>query len=151
MAHHAGMSMIAAANYLCYGVMRRRFMADAAMAAYQCLLQERIPIGGSAVRRDYRPHQEKPRRDQGELWAVRGQGADYENPDCCLLSNGIYHVMSTESGLTAGFSGDTSVYVSPESSLSAEHGVDYYFAAGCRETPLLPLPGDKRSIMWELA
>lgn len=95
MAHHAGMSMIAAANYLCYGVMRRRFMADAAMAAYQCLLQERIPIGGGAARRDYRPHQEKPRRDQGELWAVRGQGADFENPDCCLLSNGPYYVMST--------------------------------------------------------
>ena len=29
--------------------------------------------------------------------------------------------------------------------------MDYYFAVGCRETPLLPLPGDKRSIMWELA
>ena len=103
------------------------------------------------MRRDYRPHHEKPRRDQGELWAVRGQGADFENPDCCLLSNGLYYVMSTEFGLTAGFSGDTAVYVSPESSLSAEHGVDYYFAVGCRETPLLPLPGDKRSIMWELA
>ena len=34
MAHHAGMSVIAAANAVCGGEIQRRFMADGAMAAY---------------------------------------------------------------------------------------------------------------------
>ncbi|MCD7902913.1 MAG: hypothetical protein LUF77_01945 [Oscillospiraceae bacterium] len=63
MAHHQGMSLVAAANALLDGVMQRRFLADPAMRAYQGLLQEMIPVGAPVLRRSVRPEQpEKPSR-----------------------------------------------------------------------------------------
>ena len=45
MAHHVGMSMIAAANALSDGVFVRRFVSDGQMKCALELLQERIPVG----------------------------------------------------------------------------------------------------------
>lgn len=56
MAHHLGMSLISAANYLAGGAIVRRFMSDAAIAAYAPLLGERVPEGAVLLRRRaYRP------------------------------------------------------------------------------------------------
>jgi cyclic beta-1,2-glucan synthetase len=150
MCHHLGMSMVSAANFLCGGIMQRRFMSDPAMGAYRCLLEERVPTGGGTVQRDGEPPREKPKRDSGELWSRRGQGADFENPECCLLSNGVYNIMSTEFGMTAAVCRDTAVYLAPESPVSRSHGVDFYLRAGGNDIPLLPVPGDGRDILWEL-
>jgi cyclic beta-1,2-glucan synthetase len=130
--------------------MQRRFMSDPAMGAYRCLLEERVPTGGGTVQRDGEPPREKPKRDSGELWSRRGQGADFENPECCLLSNGVYNIMSTEFGMTAAVCRDTAVYLTPESPVSRSHGVDFYLRAGGNDIPLLPVPGDGRDILWEL-
>ena len=150
MSHHLGMSLAAAANYLDGGVMRRRFMADPAMAAYRCLLEERVPAGGGTVRRGDARSQDKPRRDAGEQWCVRGDGADFENPACCLLSNGVYYVMSTEFGLTFSSCRDTAIYRSPDDPAVDGRGVDFRLRTHDGVVPLLPAPGDRRSILWEL-
>jgi hypothetical protein len=43
MAHHQGMSLVAAANVLCNSVMQRRFHAEPRVAAMERLLHERQP------------------------------------------------------------------------------------------------------------
>jgi cyclic beta-1,2-glucan synthetase len=43
MAHHQGMSLVAAANVLCNSVMQRRFHAEPRVAAIEHLLHERQP------------------------------------------------------------------------------------------------------------
>jgi len=43
MAHHQGMSLVAAANVLCDSVMQRRFHAEPRVAAIERLLHERQP------------------------------------------------------------------------------------------------------------
>ena len=45
MAHHLGMSLAAIDNCLTDDIFCRRFMADPAMSAHRCLLEERLPIG----------------------------------------------------------------------------------------------------------
>ncbi len=49
-AHHAGMSLVAAANLLQDGRMQKRFLSDSAMRAWRCLLQERVPVGGAVLK-----------------------------------------------------------------------------------------------------
>ena len=49
MAHHIGMSIVSIANYLCDGVMQKRFMAEPEMAAHAGLLQEKVQIGRAHV------------------------------------------------------------------------------------------------------
>ncbi len=56
MAHHISMSVIAAANAACGGCVQRRFMADASMAAYTLLLQEKLPDSSVVMRRDSSPY-----------------------------------------------------------------------------------------------
>lgn len=51
MAHHQGMSLLAACNALCGDQVRRWFFADPAMRAHATLLSERLPLGAPALRR----------------------------------------------------------------------------------------------------
>lgn len=55
MAHHLGMSLCAITNTLLDDLLPRRFLSDPAMAAYQGLLQEKVPLGGLLLRRAGRP------------------------------------------------------------------------------------------------
>ena len=98
MAHHQGMSVIAIADALLDGTMRRRFHAEPIIQATELLLQERVPrdvaltepktegaaeaaddeLLSSTQRRFYSPHAATPRTH--------------------LLSNGSYAVMITAAG-----------------------------------------------------
>ena len=49
MAHHQGMSLLAACNALCNDQVRRWFFADPAMRAHATLLSERLPLGAPAL------------------------------------------------------------------------------------------------------
>ena len=54
MAHHQGMTIVAIANVLLHGIMRRRFHAEPRVQATELLLQERTPrdvVGGSPASR----------------------------------------------------------------------------------------------------
>ena len=152
MSHHQGMSLIAAANTLTGGVMTRRFMADPEMGAYGCLLAERVPLGGDLLRRDGASAPEKLRRDAGEKWRIRGEGSDFDHPGCCLLSNGVYNIMSTEFGLTASACRDTLIYDTPDVPAQGGHGLELALTLGGGETSLLPVPGrTDEEVLWELS
>lgn len=98
MAHHQGMSLLAACNALCGGQVQRWFLADPAMRAHMSLLSERLPLGAPALRRRPETQRGKPRRRSLPDLTVEGTGVDAESPRCTLLSNGTYCLAVTESG-----------------------------------------------------
>ncbi len=90
MAHHAGMSILAAANAVNEGCVQRRFMSNPAMSAHCAMLQERLPENGIVIRRDLSPVPEKPDRAAPCRWQKRG---GQENSGSCVLSNGAYEML----------------------------------------------------------
>ena len=98
MAHHQGMSLLAACNALCGDQVRRWFFADPAMRAHATLLSERLPLGAPALRRRAEQPAEKARRRALPDYAAEGTGIDAEAPRCALLSNGTYCLAVSEAG-----------------------------------------------------
>lgn len=145
MSHHLGMSMLAAANVLKNGLIRRWFMESAQMSAYSSLLSERVP-GSTPLIELREPMSEKPERAEARQWTARGEGIDFENPQCCLLSNGSYSIMLSESGHSSASCGDMLIYRAPFSRISQAHGVELYLGG----ESLLPTPSDGAGFMWEL-
>lgn len=107
MAHHVGMSIVAADNALLDGIMQDRFMRDHEMRAAQDLLCEKIPAD-AVVFNDVLRHEvpEKPGRYVAER-------EDFEvitpvAPRVNIISNGEYTMLLTDCG----------------ASLSIFHGID---------------------------
>ena len=110
MAHHLGMSLVAACSVLRDGLPQSWVMQDPAMRAYQGYLSERVPIGGVVIRR--RPKSAVLRRTHAApLQYLRtGTGTDAVLPACCLLSNGSYHVRFAETGAARSRFRDCSLF-----------------------------------------
>jgi cyclic beta-1,2-glucan synthetase len=99
MAHHQGMSVIAIANTLHDGAMRRRFHAEPIIQATELLLQERMPHDVATA---------EPRTETVEEAASTGEPLSSTQrrfnsphdltPRTHLLSNGRYTVMITAAG-----------------------------------------------------
>ena len=142
MAHHVGMSVAAAANCLCDGLLRKLFFRDPAMAAHLPLLQERMPQGAAVLRRDLSPAPEKPPRDPERFWSVSGGPEDGEERRC-MLSNGAYELLLHRDGR----------------SCAQYRGLTVYGRPGLEEgSPLLRLfwqgreqPGPDKAQRWELS
>lgn len=104
MAHHEGMSLLALANLLHGGSVRRRFHAHPLGRAGELLLQERVPTVAPLVE----PPPESNAinvmlpRNENELVSRRLKGYETAMPRTHLLSNGQYAVMMTNTG--AGYS-----------------------------------------------
>ena len=107
MAHHAGMSLLAAANALCEGSIRRRFMASPAMAAFELLLQEKPPETRGLVSRKSAAPPERRGRGEAARWSLRG-GRDERGS--VLLSNGAYSLSLDERGEARAALGETLIY-----------------------------------------
>lgn len=150
MAHHIGMSLISIANYLCDNSMQKRFLRDPAMAGHVGLLQEKVPIGGITLHRRTEDIPEKPQRSHGTMWKNAGETISFLQPECCLLSNGTYHLMITESGISRSSSGDITLYRSPEHPAAQDRGTGIYLAYGDRTLSLLPEPSitDAEHFRW---
>ncbi len=146
MAHHVGMSILAAANAVCGGSIQRRFFSRSDMAAYALLLQERLPDSGAVIRRDLRPVPEKPERRFGDRWQLRG-GPQDQTERACLLSNGAYNIMSTNRGDCFARCGQLSVYGSPRD-LEQDEGLRLSLETGEKSFPLAPVPQPQG---WELS
>ena len=120
MAHHAGMSVIAAANAVCGGSIQRRFMADGAMAAYSLLLKERVPDDSTVIRRDSSDSPERPPRRGDAHWQLRGEdGAE----SFTALSNGVYNLFFSSKNASRAVCGSVCVYDFPGIRISL-HGTD---------------------------
>ncbi|CAN5923414.1 glucoamylase family protein [soil metagenome] len=99
MAHHQGMSIVAIANALLYGLMRTRFHAEPMIQATELLLQERTPRDVAVAH---------PRPDEVGVIATvddlessvvrRLHNPHAASPSVHLLSNGRYSVMLTAAG-----------------------------------------------------
>jgi cellobiose phosphorylase len=100
MAHHQGMSLVALDNLLNDRPMPRRFMADPQMRATQPLLQERVPRSGLTSTPPTPEAGYGPRRDsqEGQSQLRVFDDPDTAMPEVHLLSNGRYHVMTTQAG-----------------------------------------------------
>ncbi|MDQ5846800.1 MAG: hypothetical protein M3539_16055, partial [Acidobacteriota bacterium] len=103
MAHHQGMSLVALSNVLQNDRFEKRFHTDPTVQATELLLQERIPVGVTAVH----PRAEEVLTGR-VLQTLPGmitrtyKSADLDTPRTQLLSNGTYNVMITTAG--AGYS-----------------------------------------------
>ncbi len=99
MVHHLGMSLLAIDNALNDSVMRRRFLAEPAMAAYRGLLQERMPLGLTPPK-PLHITEKRSKMKQNKGFLRTGQGFDPAAPACHLLA-----VESLTLPLTAGGGG----------------------------------------------
>ena len=108
MAHHVGMSILAALNAVDGGTVRELFLSEPSMAAFTLLLQEKLPDTRAVLRRDTSPVPERPAKERREPWTARGQ-ADGKTR-ASLLSNGMYSLRVQTTGESAAFLGDTCVY-----------------------------------------
>jgi cyclic beta-1,2-glucan synthetase len=103
MAHHQGMSIVAIANTLHGGAMRRRFHAAPIIQATELLLQERKPRDVMGVQRIV--DVDDITTSAGSMMAAtqrRFTSPHTNTPEVHLLSNGAYSVMVTAAG--AGYS-----------------------------------------------
>ena len=108
MAHHIGMSLLAADNALGEKRMQRRFMALPEMAAFRPLLEERLP-DGQVLRRDRSREPERPSLRREERWQLRGEGS-MGGEALSLLSNGAYHLLFDGRGRSRAMARQTLVY-----------------------------------------
>jgi len=98
MAHHQGMSIVAIADALNGGAMRRRFHAAPIIRATELLLQERKPRDVVSFERTY---DDDAVGSAGSMMAStqrRFLSANTQTPEVNLLSNGSYAVMVTAAG-----------------------------------------------------
>ena len=99
MAHHQGMTIVAIANVLLHGIMRKRFHAEPQVQAAELLLQERTPRDISVAHPRAEEVHAAPRIDELSLPDMRRlHSANDATPQVHLLSNGRYAVMITAAG-----------------------------------------------------
>ena len=153
MAHHVGMSICAAANYLCGGYLQKLFMSDPVMAAHTGLLQERVPIGSVLLDSREREIPEKPRGERIAAWAEKGEGVDFLRPKAALLSNGSYKVIATETGAAIAHFGDILPYKCPERLLGSGGGIELFLQCGGEYISVLPIsePNSAGNAVWEVS
>lgn len=104
MAHHQGMSMLTLANMLLPKTMYGRFHRNKQVRSAELLLQERIPkkakvIKHPAITRAHNPYSEVV---ESKTSLREYQSVDTRAPEVCVLSNGKFTTVVTNSG--SGFS-----------------------------------------------
>lgn len=109
MAHHIGMSILAACNALNNNIMQKRFMSSRNMLAAKELLEEKIPAGASVFDDIAEPEvPQKPGRISGETEIIND--INPAEPKMHLLSNGQYTLAVTDSGCGVSFSQGADIY-----------------------------------------
>lgn len=151
MAHHLGMSLIAITNRLLGDLMPKRLMQDPSMAAFGGLLEEKLPLEGAVLRRKAEKAPEKPPRSGDVFWERRGDFAQASAPECCLLSNGDYSIMLTDSGHSSPQWRGLCPYFCPKNPEPSFHGFDLWLLKDGALTPLLPSPEQPEDTknLWE--
>ncbi|MCM2310227.1 MAG: protein ndvB [Steroidobacteraceae bacterium] len=110
MAHHQGMTVVALANALLDGLMRRRFHAEPRIQATELLLQERTPRDVAVAL--VLTAESGRREERDDLAAVLPRSLatpHHATPRTHLLSNGRHSVMLTAAGSGYSSWGDLSV------------------------------------------
>jgi cyclic beta-1,2-glucan synthetase len=110
MAHHQGMGLIAIANRLTGGIMRRRLASEPSVRASDLLLDERVPHHAQDAELEA-PASDGTRKLQSADYPVRRRITTPHTPTprTHLLSNGRYSVMLTNSGSGYSRCGDNDI------------------------------------------
>lgn len=149
MAHHLGMSLISITNCLSSGYIQNLFMSSPEMRAYESLLHEKLPQSSAVLQ--LRESIEEISKSKGKQWLNRGEGFDFENPDCAILSNGIYSIMLTEALKSLSTCGDLLVYKPVYRPFESKAGIMMSIKSGDEVQSLLPeINTDYVNCMWEL-
>lgn len=122
MAHHVGMSIVAAANALLDGVMQRRFMRDDRMKAAQELLEEKIPYS-AVVFRDVMLREVPDKPGRPPLTREEFERVTPVLPRVQMLSNGEYTLLATDTGASMSIFRGIDVTRRPDDLLRAPLGV----------------------------
>ena len=138
MAHHVGMSLVAIANCLCDDVMPKRLSRIPELAAHTCLLEEKVPLQGTPLRRHEIKSPEKPPRHAEIYWERRGRFVDWRAPACGVLSNGAYDIMLTDSAITSASWRGISPYLTPRETPAFSHGFDMWLEQEGHLVSILP-------------
>lgn len=96
MAHHVGMSIIAAVNAVNDNSFVKRFMSDRSMSAASELLQEKIPIDAHVFEDSFGKYEETKRPAVRRTEST--ERIDLQNPEAVLLSRGDLNAIITSSG-----------------------------------------------------
>ena len=140
MAHHVGMSLLAALNTLQDGVLRRRFLADGEMAAARGLLLERIP-DRAAVFRDIDLRDTPRPRERVSSAKQAYTRADPAAPRAHLLSNGEWSCVVTDCGAGASVYRGASIFKHSPDLLRRPCGVlAVVREQGCAPVSVTPAP-----------
>jgi cyclic beta-1,2-glucan synthetase len=111
MAHHQGMSMLALANLLLPHKMYERFHRDKRMHAAELILQERIPTQSAVILHPAIAGMRLPESNRVQPPPLQEHlSVNTPTPEVCIISNGTYITMVTNSG--SGFSRCAGVAVS---------------------------------------
>ncbi|MFC4769557.1 GH36-type glycosyl hydrolase domain-containing protein [Effusibacillus consociatus] len=111
MAHHQGMSLLTLANLLLPQKMYERFHSDKRVQAAELLLQERIPERPAIIEHRAKARVRLPDPKPAQTVPLREYlSADTPTPEVCVLSNGTFMSVVTNSG--SGFSRYEGVAVS---------------------------------------
>ncbi|MDR3527805.1 MAG: glucoamylase family protein [Rhizomicrobium sp.] len=110
MAHHQAMTIVAIANVLLDGAMRRRFHAEAIVQAAELLLQERVPRD-IAIARPVLEQSERTAEIVSQVPTIQRRYTSPHSrfPRTHVLSNGRYAVMVTAVGSGYTRWGDTAI------------------------------------------
>ena len=122
MAHHVGMSLLAALNTLQDGIWRRRFMSDEEMAGGKQLLEEKIPDRAAVFRDIDLRDTPRPRERISSAKQVFAN-ADPANLKCHLLSNGEWSSVLTDAGPSVSFYRGLSIFRYDADALRRTSGV----------------------------
>jgi cellobiose phosphorylase len=100
MAHHQGMSLLAFDYALLGRPMQRRFMSSPLARATELLLQERVPKKGATLHPHAAEVSAASRPPAAEAGSIMRSFTEPNTPapEVHLLSNGRYHVMTTNAG-----------------------------------------------------
>ncbi len=140
MAHHLAMSLLAADNALCGGILRRRFLADPEMAACQELLEESAPVGQKIRTESDSRLPERPKRPTRQGMKLLRIGADPEKPLFCPLSSGSFHALVSASGYQHCTWNGILLHVCEKDAAAAVPGVLLFAATANGVIPLQAAP-----------
>lgn len=145
MAHHLGMSLVAICNALCGNIMPHRLMRDPSMAAYACLLEEKLPMGGVLLSRTEKAPPEKPPR-AASLWWEKRCAESPDKPECAMLSNGDYSLLLTERGASSAQFRGIVPYLPAD---DRQPGLALYLHRNGTLLPLLPSSGQNSLLSFD--
>ncbi len=127
MAHHVGMSILAAANMCCDNAFVNYFMSDPRMGAADGLLCEKIPVD-TVIHKTVPYRKEAPARTRTLPESQPSREDNKAVPRTAVISNGSARIIATAAGRVCLYAGDNIVTTSPFASYRYQGGLRLFLS-----------------------